>query len=172
MPPQETEIAICAIPPQGMLAPRQVGYIADFGEQEEARMDSNWWLPHILDTSFMVGRRLRWLAARQRYVGLWGMSHEEEIRAYNVPVLEAFHEAARSYPQVSIDPDVMAGAPCIKGTRIPVYMILDAMEYYGSIEGAIKSYPYLTSNQVKEAIGFSKLVVECPFEDKSTSLAR
>jgi len=173
MPPQDTEIAICEIPPRGLPGPRQIGYIADLGEQEEARMGSNWWLPHVLDTSFqLVGRRLRWLDARQRYVGLWEMSHEEEIRAYNVPVVEAFHEAARSYPQVNINPDVMAGAPCIQGTRIPVYMILDAMEYYGSIEGTIKSYPYLTSDQVKEAIGFSKLVVECTFEDKSTSFTR
>src|SRR5271170_1619988 len=108
MPTQGTEIGIWEIPPQGMLAPRQIGYIADSGEQEEAHIDSNWWPPHIRDAGFLVFRRLRWLDARQRYLGLWAMSHEEEIRAYNVPVVEAFHEAAKSYPHVSIDPDVMA----------------------------------------------------------------
>jgi uncharacterized protein (DUF433 family) len=56
----------------------------------------------------------------------------------------------------------MAGAPCVEGTRIPVYMILDAIEYAGSLEGALESYPRLTLAQVKEAIGFAKLVVECP----------
>ena len=62
----------------------------------------------------------------------------------------------------------MAGAPCVEGTRIPVYMILDAIECCGSIEGALESYPRLTLEQVKEAIGFAKLVVECPIEHEDT----
>ena len=46
-----------------------------------------------------------------------------------------------------------------------MYMILDAVEYYGSSEDVLKSYPSLTPEQVKDAIGFAKIVVECPLGD-------
>jgi uncharacterized protein (DUF433 family) len=170
MPLQGSDIAFCEIPPQGMMASRPVGFVYAFGEPEGGRNDLDWWMPH--DARFLVSHRLKWLDARQRYMGLWERAQEEELRAYTIPIVDAFRNAARFYSHVSIDPNVMAGAPCIEGTRIPVYMVLDAIEYYGSIEGAIKSYPSLTVSQVIEALGFSKLVVECPFEDKFTPPAR
>jgi uncharacterized protein (DUF433 family) len=95
-----------------------------------------------------------------------------EARSYTVPLIDSFHMAAREYPAVAVDPDVMVGAPCIAGTRIPVYMVLDAIEYYGEVEGALRSYPYLSIQQIKDAIGFAKLVVECPIDDNLTSIAR
>ena len=72
-----------------------------------------------------------------------------------------FQEAVSVYSGISVDRSTMAGAPCIAGTRIPVYMVLDAVEYYGSLD-VTPSYPHLTLQQVKDAIGFAKLVVECP----------
>jgi uncharacterized protein (DUF433 family) len=170
MPLKGTEITICEIPPRGMMAPRQVGFIADFGEQEEESVDSNWWVPHILDTSFLVAHRLRWLDARQRYLSWWGRSREEEIRTYTVSVAEAFQAAGKQYPSISTDSEVMAGAPCLQNTRIPVYMVLDAIEYHGNLEAVTRAYPSITLRQVKDAIGFAKLVVECPLEDNPTSL--
>jgi uncharacterized protein (DUF433 family) len=113
--------------------------------------------------SFLVSHRLLWLDARRYHLSLW-LSREEGLRAYSIPLVEAFHAAAESYPQISINPDVMAGAPCVQGTRIPVYKILGAIEDHGSLKGAIDSYPRLTLDQVIEAIGFAKLVVECPIE--------
>jgi uncharacterized protein (DUF433 family) len=93
---------------------------------------------------------------------------EAELRQYRVPLNESFESAAHDYPSITINPDVMAGAPCIEGTRIPVYMVLDAVEYYGEVVAALRSYPSLTIQQVKDAIGFAKLVVECPLDDRST----
>src|ERR1700676_4847316 len=91
----------------------------------------NYWLQ--FDSRLLISHRLRWLDARQRQLRLWDTSGEEEVRAYSIPLVEAFHHAARSYPQVNVNQDVMAGAPCVQGTRIPVYMILDAIEYSGSL---------------------------------------
>lgn len=170
--PSLGELQICEIPPPGVIGPsRKVGIFMAF-QREEEDANANWWPYPTLDPTFLVSRRLHWLVARQWHLRAWGPSLEEEIRAYTVPLVEAFHDAARAYPQIGIDPDVMAGAPCIQGTRIPVYMILDAIEYHGSLEGAINSYPYLTLDQVKEAIGFAKLVVECPIEYENTVTAR
>lgn len=98
-------------------------------------------------------------------------SLDNDARSYGISVSEAFRNAAKEYCGVSVDPEVMAGAPCIAGTRIPVYMVLDALEYYGTMEGVLKSYPRLTPDQVKDAIGFSKHVVECPIGDETYAVA-
>ncbi|MFW6412619.1 MAG: DUF433 domain-containing protein [Oceanicaulis sp.] len=29
-----------------------------------------------------------------------------------------------AHPRISVDPEIMLGKPCIKGTRVPVYLIL------------------------------------------------
>ena len=63
----------------------------------------------------------------------------------------------------------MGGSPCLRGTRIPVYMILDALEYHGSVEGALESYPNLTKEQVRDAIRFAKFVMERPVDNKIAS---
>ena len=94
-----------------------------------------------------------------------------DLRQYFVSLHESFKMAATQYQSVSVDPNVMGGAPCIQGTRIPVYMVLDAIEHCGEVEAAIRSYPRLTIQQVKDAIGFAKLVVECPIDDETSPAA-
>jgi uncharacterized protein (DUF433 family) len=179
--PIARDISICEIPPQGLTPSKRVGVITGPSYQEEELTGhavayptyggpaAVYW-PHFTP-NYLAWHKLHWLDARQRQLNLWHTSTEEEVRAYSIPLIEVFHRAARSCPQVSINPDVMAGAPCVHGTRIPVYMILDAIEYQGSVEGALESYPRLTLAQVKEAIGFAKLVVECPIEHEDTLTA-
>ncbi len=96
----------------------------------------------------------------------------QALLGYDLPLSAMFRRAANECPSVSIDPEIMAGAPCIASTRIPVYMILDAIEYYGCLEGAVRSYPRLTAEQVKDAVCFAKLVVECPIDDEAPFAAR
>jgi uncharacterized protein (DUF433 family) len=43
-------------------------------------------------------------------------------------------------------------------------MILDAIEHYGDLAGAMKSYPQLSLNQIKDAVCFSAQVLEHPVE--------
>jgi len=60
------------------------------------------------------------------------------------------------------DPNRQDGAPCIKGTRVTVKLVLWAIEQTGSIEGALKSYPHLTEQQVKDALYYAQeLLDEC-----------
>jgi uncharacterized protein (DUF433 family) len=93
---------------------------------------------------------------------------EVDLRKYYVSLHEAFKMASTHYQSISADPNVMGGAPCIRGTRIPVYMVLGAIEHYGEVEAAIRAYPRLTLQQVRDAIGFAKLVVECPIDDETS----
>ena len=95
------------------------------------------------------------------------MPNENELRNYLLPVSAVFEIAGKRYASVTIDPSVMGGAPCIVGTRIPVYMILDAIEETGDLNAALKSYPRLTLDQIRDAVGFAKAVLECPIEHET-----
>src|SRR5260370_38161279 len=68
----------------------------------------------------------------------------DEARQYMLPLMEVFRFASSEYREISIDKEIMAGAPCIAGTRVPVYMVLDSIEYHGSPESPLCSYPQLT----------------------------
>ncbi len=104
----------------------------------------------------------RWVHARKRRP----VDHStDSARSYAVPLAEVFKMASKECSSISISPEVMAGAPCISGTRIPVYGILDAVDHHGTLQGALESYPRLKIEEVKDAVLFAKLVVECPIED-------
>jgi uncharacterized protein (DUF433 family) len=101
----------------------------------------------------------------------WGFEQSDtDLRHYVVPVFKAFQAASSEYPAISVDSQVMGGAPCLADTRIPVYMVLDALEHYGDFAAAMRSYPTLTLEQIKDAVGFAKLVVECPVDERSPSI--
>lgn len=79
--------------------------------------------------------------------------------------------AMDEFPSIAMDADVVGGVPRIAGTRIPVYMILDAVEHYGTVEGALKSYSALSQSQVKDALSFASRVLEQPLDNEPTTSA-
>jgi uncharacterized protein (DUF433 family) len=134
---------------------------------------------YTMDPNYGLGEKRKHNLRRDRFqepslpAAVWQESAERarlfestpvdgELRHFAVPLTEAFRTAAREYQTIATDPDVMGGTPCISGTRIPVYMVLDAIEYGGTLESAVTSYPSLSLQQIKDALGFAKLVVECP----------
>jgi uncharacterized protein (DUF433 family) len=44
---------------------------------------------------------------------------------------------------------VMMGKPCVKGTRIPVYLLLELMAAWESFERILTSYPQLTEEDLR-----------------------
>jgi uncharacterized protein (DUF433 family) len=81
---------------------------------------------------------------------------------YSQYAANIFSEASRQCPTISMDDGIMEGQPCLAGTRIPVRSVLRSLELYGSIDGVIKCYPHLNSEQVKDALYFSQLILEQP----------
>ncbi|PYV33175.1 MAG: hypothetical protein DMG22_10825 [Acidobacteria bacterium] len=122
-------------------------------------------LPIASDPDFQNYYNFAWAARRQAAISDSMIVQDTDVRSYAVVLAEVFRTAAKQCPLIGTDPHVMAGAPCIAGTRIPVYGVLDALEHLGTIDGVLQSYPRLTTEQVKDAIMFAKLVVECPLED-------
>ncbi len=80
----------------------------------------------------------------------------------DLPFSEVLHCALEQSKHVTMNYGILGGTPCITKTRIPVSMILDAIEYHGSLAGARKSYPQLTMEQIHDAVLFAAGVLECP----------
>ena len=63
---------------------------------------------------------------------------------------------------ISVNPAVMNGKPCIRGTRIPVYMVLDLLAAGIKPESIISKeyYPELSIDAVQACIGYANQLVK------------
>jgi uncharacterized protein (DUF433 family) len=52
------------------------------------------------------------------------------------------------------DPKILGGQVCIKGTRIPVTLILDALASGDTIEDLLRGYPTLTRDDIQAALAY------------------
>ena len=53
---------------------------------------------------------------------------------------------------ITSDQKIMLGKPCFKGTRIPVYVVLEKVAYGESNDEIILAYPRLTEESIKAAL--------------------
>ena len=58
------------------------------------------------------------------------------------------------------DPKILAGKPTIKGTRIPVSLILNQIAHGYSFDRIIEAYPNLIKEDIVAAIKYSEAQVE------------
>ncbi|MBU2611330.1 MAG: DUF433 domain-containing protein [Chloroflexi bacterium] len=56
---------------------------------------------------------------------------------------------------VTIDPEIHHGEPCIKGTRVPIAMIVGSIADGMSIEEVTKEYPQVTTEAVRAALAYA-----------------
>ena len=57
--------------------------------------------------------------------------------------------------QVSVDPQVCHGKPCIKGTRIMVSILLDYLKAGETFEEIRRQYPIVTEEHVRAALAYA-----------------
>ncbi len=81
---------------------------------------------------------------------------------YEIPLCQALDRAQQLSMCVEISSDIVGGSPRIYGTRIPVHMVINAVEEYGSVEGALRAYGCLSERQVRDALQFAAHVLEQP----------
>jgi uncharacterized protein (DUF433 family) len=60
-----------------------------------------------------------------------------------------------SHARISVDPAVMMGKPCIKGTRITVELILRKLGAGRSFADLLEAHPRLTENDLRAALAFA-----------------
>jgi len=63
-----------------------------------------------------------------------------------------------------IDPERVSGAPCFKGTRVPVQNLLDYIEGGSTIEDFLQDFPSVCRMQVIQFLELAKeYLIECAF---------
>jgi len=58
--------------------------------------------------------------------------------------------------KIIVDPKILAGKPIIKGTRIPVYLVLNLLANGYNFDKIIEAYPRLTKEDIEAAIKYSE----------------
>ena len=59
------------------------------------------------------------------------------------------------------NPNILGGKPCVKGTRIPVYMVLELVEAGVSFdEICTKFYPQLSMADIKACIAYARQIIQ------------
>lgn len=63
------------------------------------------------------------------------------------------------HKHISVDPEIHHGEPCIKGTRIPVSMIVGSIADGMSFDEIIDAYPQLKKESVQAALAYAADIV-------------
>ena len=61
---------------------------------------------------------------------------------------------------ITSDPAIMFGKPVIKGTRVPVDLIVDKLAGGRTIEQLLKSYPHLVADDIYACLAFAAASVK------------
>jgi uncharacterized protein (DUF433 family) len=64
------------------------------------------------------------------------------------------------FERIEIDPRRCGGAPVVRGTRIPVAVILDQLAAGETSESLLAGYPELTREDIQAALLFAKAAIE------------
>jgi uncharacterized protein (DUF433 family) len=64
------------------------------------------------------------------------------------------------FDRIVVNPEIMVGKPVFKGTRIPVYIVLDLIGDGISYNEIIKMYPDLTTEDINASVKFASLILD------------
>lgn len=62
--------------------------------------------------------------------------------------------------RIVVDPAVLAGKPVIRGTRVPVHLILGLLAAGESFDDILREYPQLRREDLLAAAGYAASVLE------------
>ena len=62
--------------------------------------------------------------------------------------------------RIVVDPEVLSGKPVIKGTRIPVYLIIELLANGLTEKEVLRQYPTLKKEDIKAALLYASKCVE------------
>jgi uncharacterized protein (DUF433 family) len=61
----------------------------------------------------------------------------------------------QQFRRITIDPEMMGGKPCIRGMRVTVGMVVEALSAGRTIEQLLVDFPYLEEPDIREALAFA-----------------
>jgi uncharacterized protein (DUF433 family) len=66
-----------------------------------------------------------------------------------------YHDEVQQFSRITMDPDVMGDKPCIRGMRVTVGMIVEALSTGRTIEQLLVDFPYLEEPDICDALAFA-----------------
>jgi len=66
-----------------------------------------------------------------------------------------YADHVQQFNRISTNPEVMGGKPCIRGMRVTVGMIVEALASGRSIENLLADFPYLEEQDIREALAYA-----------------
>jgi uncharacterized protein (DUF433 family) len=57
--------------------------------------------------------------------------------------------------RIEINPDVMQGKPVVRGSRVPVELILRKLAEGASVEDLLDAYPRLTAEDIRACLAYA-----------------
>ena len=66
----------------------------------------------------------------------------------------------KRHERIEINPDIMFGKPVIKGTRIPVELILKMLSQDMSVKEILVEYPHLTKGDIQACLAYATQSLE------------
>ncbi len=69
-----------------------------------------------------------------------------------------------TFDRISIDPAVMLGQPVIKGTRLPVHAIVEAVAAGDTRDQILAAFPFLTAADIEQALLFAARLAQWGIE--------
>lgn len=76
------------------------------------------------------------------------------------PIAATLYPGAMAFERISADSRIMAGVPCIRGTRIPVTTVVGMVAEGMSVAEILHDYPQLEEEDVREALRFAAAAVD------------
>jgi uncharacterized protein (DUF433 family) len=67
--------------------------------------------------------------------------------------------------RITLDPGILGGKPVIRGTRVPVYLIVNHVAAGYTVEQILAEYPMLTREDIKAALEFAARLAELEITD-------
>ena len=62
--------------------------------------------------------------------------------------------------RIVVDPRIMAGKPVVRGTRIPVDLVLKRISQDLDLKSLFESYPRLTEEDVRACLAYASSVIQ------------
>jgi uncharacterized protein (DUF433 family) len=62
--------------------------------------------------------------------------------------------------RITIDPDVMVGKPVVRGTRVPVEVVLKHLAETLDVAAVLEAFPRLTEEDIKACVDYARRSLE------------
>ena len=88
--------------------------------------------------------------------GVCANHQPDSLKSYTEGVLK---ETVTYRDRIVVDPDIMAGKPVVRGTRIPVDLVLKRLSEDFDLDHLFAAYPRLTREDVQACLAYANQIV-------------